>query len=261
MTAGGWGAVRVTRGAVTRLVAGGRGRGAGRLGVTDAGWLSRGALSGGAVEGGPDVGGIGTAVVAGGRPTPRRRWSGGAAGSVDRLSHTPPAPSASTMPAAAARRRPTRRGSGSSSMMTIGEPGPRRGLSENRAARCPAPGDVPPTAPTKSSTVGNRSVGRLLSARRSASETCAGISGRTPLRSGIGSFPGGLALKHSYASAANAYWSAVGVGPRALKTSAAVRPVATTSATAKSPTRAHSFASSITLPDESAPWNTPRRCA
>src|SRR5439155_995323 len=44
LTAGGWGAVRVTRGAVTRLVAGGRGRGAGRLGVTDAGWLSRGAL-------------------------------------------------------------------------------------------------------------------------------------------------------------------------------------------------------------------------
>src|SRR2546427_7507849 len=28
--------------------------------------------------------------------------------------------------------------------------------SENRAARCPAPGDVPPIAPTKSSTVGNR---------------------------------------------------------------------------------------------------------
>src|SRR2546425_9636784 len=93
LTAGGGGAVRITRGAVARWGAGGRGRPAGGLGVTGAGWVSRGALSSGAAAG---PGGIGTDAVAGGRPAPRRRCSGGAAGSDDRLRHTPPAPSAGT---------------------------------------------------------------------------------------------------------------------------------------------------------------------
>src|SRR5207244_8852999 len=61
------------------------------------------------------------------------------AGSDDRVSHTPPAPSTSTSPAAVAKRRPRRCGSGSSSIITTGEPGPRRGLSENMTARAPAP--------------------------------------------------------------------------------------------------------------------------
>src|SRR2546422_4255580 len=101
LTAGGGGAVRITRGAVARWGAGGRGRPAGGLGVTGAGWVSRGALSSGAAAG---PGGIGTDAVAGGRPAPRRRCSGGAGGGGGQPRHTPPAPSPSPMLAAAGRR-------------------------------------------------------------------------------------------------------------------------------------------------------------
>src|SRR3989442_9396764 len=77
LTAGGGGAVRITRGAVARWGAGGRGRPAGGLGVTGAGWASRGALSSGPAAG---PGGIGTDAVAGGPPPPRRPRSGGGGG-------------------------------------------------------------------------------------------------------------------------------------------------------------------------------------
>src|SRR5437660_2507866 len=258
------GAVCVTRGgagreagAVRRTAAGGASvRG---YEITGVGCVSRGTLGAGSGAGGG--GGAGSVAVGDGRPI--RRSSGGAAGSDDSVNHTPAAPSVSTSPAAAAKRRPTRRGSGSSSMITTGEPGPRRGFSENNADRAPAPapGDVPAMAATKSSTLGNRSPGRLLVACRSASETCGGMSARSSLRLGGASPAGGVPLRHSYASAASAYWSAPAVGPRALNTAGASRALATTSVTAKSPTSAHSFASSRTFPDERAPWNTPRRCA
>src|SRR5439155_1014663 len=141
------GAVCVTRGAAGRD-AGARGRavargasGCGR-GISGVGSVSRGSVAAGSVAGAG--GGAGRVAVGDGRPI--RRSIGGAAGSDDRVSHTPPAPSTSTSPAAVAKRRPRRCGSGSSSIITTGEPGPRRGLSENMPARAPAPapGPVPP---------------------------------------------------------------------------------------------------------------------
>ena len=121
----------------------------------------------------------------------------GAAGIEEMPSHAAPPPTATRMPPAAAAmrlRRGRAAGSTSASTITTGEPGPfLRGFAPNQAVR--ASGREPPRAPTKSSTLGNRSAWRLESARRSACETCNGSP--AGLSSAVGgSSPIGFPVRH-----------------------------------------------------------------